>query len=435
MMLSVWLRARNAALQSTLLLACLVAMPSVGRAAHANAAEGIADVWAMVLEQDQPLRALAMAERLADRRAISRPQLLQVQALVGAMRDDATVASPAADAVPSRATAAQLEAIPAIDWIVERARSTRIVLVNESHRDQRHRAFAFLLARALRKVGYTHFGAETFAPGVRSSMRDGAPDGETGVYTADPVFADLVRGAYAMGFELFPYEQRPDQRIPSAGVGLLDVAAREEAQARNIREILEEDPEAKVFVLAGAGHVREEPDEEGTAWMASRLKAAGFDPLTIDQVAGTPRQAPEADPPLYAALAVSMALPGPSVLVDGSGVQSHHGFDVVVFHPREQSVAGRPDWLGMDGMRRPERLPVRAKPWRTLVRAFLEGEPAGSIPLDQVIVAPGRTHATLVLPAGDYRIERQFESGESTVIGHLRDGDYSEVKLTTGNGD
>src|SRR3546814_9585648 len=64
----------------------------------------------------------------------------------------------------------------------------------------RQRAFSLLLARALRGAGFNYFGAETFAPKLADSMRDGAPDLATGIYTVEPLYADLARQAAAMGF-------------------------------------------------------------------------------------------------------------------------------------------------------------------------------------------------------------------------------------------
>ncbi len=82
---------------------------------------------------------------------------------------------------------------PAIAAVVAAAQNRRIVMLNENHISQRQRAFAFDLAAALRKAGFTHFGAETFQPEIEENMRDGVPKLSSGTHTMDPVFGDLTR--------------------------------------------------------------------------------------------------------------------------------------------------------------------------------------------------------------------------------------------------
>src|SRR3546814_4385438 len=103
-------------------------------------------------------------------------------------------------------------------------------------------------------------------------MRDGAPDLATGIYTVEPLYADLARQAAAMGFTLFDYEQRQNQEPPTGADSKQRTASREQAQADNIARVLADNPHARMLIHVGSGHGSEIPAGDGIAWMALRLK-------------------------------------------------------------------------------------------------------------------------------------------------------------------
>ena len=118
----------------------------------------------------------------------------------------------------------------------------------------------------------------------------GYPTRMTGYYTSEPVYGDLVRTAFKLGYRVVPYEwageYTPDNR--------------ERGQARNLVErILKDNPKAKILVHAGYDHIDETGELVGAKTMAQRLKQmTGIDPLTIDQTEMTEHSAPEYERPL-----------------------------------------------------------------------------------------------------------------------------------------
>jgi hypothetical protein len=82
------------------------------------------------------------------------------------------------------------------------------------------------------------------------------------------------------------------------------------------------------------------------------------------------------------------------------------GYDVSVFHPRTRWRDGRPDYLRMDGLRRPVAVDVdRTKiPGPVLMQARRRGEPANTVAVGQVILWPGQPTPGLLLPAGGYTV-------------------------------
>lgn len=307
-----------------------------------------------------------------------------------------------ADAARLRAASAQ-DALAAIRG---EAAKTRIVILNEAHHRPRDRAFALEVARTLRPLGYTILAAEAFAnaDGERESPitqleRDGYPRRHTGYYLNDPVFADFIRQALALGFRPSAYEQKPSQSTPGGGI-----LEREQAQAENIAGILAGNPTAKIFIYVGFSHVMEAPvdGDKANEWMAARLKKmSGVDPLTIDQAnlgeASMKRWGREAQ------ALVAPRIRKASVLRLGGGfanVGEHaHAVDLQVFQPSTHLVHGRPSWLGQLD-RTPRAVPSSLLPseGRRLVQAFLANEGEGAIPIDQVLVEAGKPVPRLMLP-------------------------------------
>lgn len=317
----------------------------------------------------------------------------------------------------------------AIEAIVEAARGTRIVILNEAHNVSGHRAFAARVMRALRPLGYDWFAAETFTspqpePHVRiSSYVRGAPFlSSYGYYTHDPVFAEMVREAARLGYRFADYEQRFDQNAPDDADGALRIAAREEAQADNlIANILSGHPEARVFVFVGYSHALEKPGRGGT-WFAARLKAkTGIDPLTIEQSMNWPAIASENDAPHVAAVLDRFAPDRPIVVSRAGEIVASPAYvgkmDLSVFHPRMAPVAGRPGWLAADSERRRVAISVPPLDELALVQALPLQEGTAGPPADHYLLAPGAAEATFFLHPGRYFFRQETAVGIRPAFG------------------
>lgn len=319
----------------------------------------------------------------------------------------------------------------AIEAIVEAARDTRIVILNEAHNVSGHRAFAAQVIRALRPLGYDWFAAETFTPPqpepyVRvSSYAKGAPFlTRYGYYTHDPVFAETVREAAQLGYRFADYEQRFDQRAPDGADGEVQIAMREEAQADNlIANILSAHPEARIFVFVGYSHAMEKPGRGGT-WFAARLKAkTGIDPLTIEQSMNWPATTPANDAPHVAAVLERFAPEKPIVAAKGGESVAGSAYvgkmDLSVFHPRRATVAGRPGWLAADPERRRVAIPVPALDEQVLIQALPLQEGTAGPPSDHYLLPPGATEATFFLRPGRYFFRQETAAGLRPAFGVL----------------
>ena len=211
----------------------------------------------------KPLREL-LAQLLANRSAVA-GRYREAEAL--GMSRAYKVQAP----LPSNMTT-----IPAAPAIVEVAKSHRVVMLNEAHTIARTRLLTYELLAPLRKAGFTHLALETLTSTDPVATR-GYPIHETGYYTTEPVFGEIIRQALALGYVLVPYEYRGDERGQQA---------RETGQAANLAALLREKPDARVLVHAGHGHI--DKDSLRTAGDAKSMAAeltrlTGIQPLSIQQ--------------------------------------------------------------------------------------------------------------------------------------------------------
>lgn len=314
----------------------------------------------------------------------------------------------------------------AVSAIAAAAADAQVVILNEAHNVSGHRAFAAKVLRALRPLGFDIFAAETFiapqeepAASIRTFSAGGLFHSGFGYYTLDPVFAEVVREAAELGYQMVDYEQRPNQRL--TGSPDERIAAREEAQADNLIEaVLSRRPDARIFVLCGFSHAMEVAGRGGL-WFAARLKAkTGLDPLTIEQSLNWPATQPQYDRPHVSAVLERFAPRNP-IVVTNSGVMTaspaYEGkMDMSVFHPRLPPVEGRPGWLAGDPRRRQVNVDLPLGDGLRLLQAFHLAEGSGSIPADQVLVQQGISRATLFLRAGAYALRMEAIDGVQPVF-------------------
>lgn len=310
-------------------------------------------------------------------------------------------------------------AADAIAAIVERARTTRIVILNETHDNPRDRAFVLAVAEALRPLGYSVYAAEALAnwgSGEQVAARAAAlaergyPLRGDGWYLTEPAFGSLVRGVLALGYRPQSYEYSPpaDQATRLSQITMEErVALRERGQAENLaRAIAAAGPDAKFLVHVGYTHATERPMPIGSEgkqqeWMAAQLaRLTGIDPLTVDQA----DMSEFGQPGLHAALAPRLAGRPRVFLADGRPVATGpngQATDLQVVHPSITAIGGRPDWLQRTG-RQAVAIPAALLPasGRRLVQAFAEGEAADAVPVDQVLVRAGEAPPLIYVPAG-----------------------------------
>lgn len=242
----------------------------------------------------------------------------------------------------------------AIGYILAVADIRQIVMVNERHHASPDRLLTLALLEPLAKMGFRYLALETLAHEDPINER-GYPVGKSGYYTNDVVFAEVVRYAIELGYEIVAYEETPDQKRQEADRATRQVN-RDTWQARNIvSRILDEDPDAKVLVHCGYAHLQEAKHERWTPMAYVLRQLTGVDPLTIDQTRLSERSAPAFEHPVRReAIRRGWLNDGPIVLLDADGALLQAGrasIDVNVLSPSTKYANGRPLWMAMGARR------------------------------------------------------------------------------------
>ena len=301
----------------------------------------------------------------------------------------------APDDLPTPATHT---AQPAVDWIVDRAADLRVVMVNEAHHRPETRQLTLALLGPLRARGFTHLAVEALAD---PPLPKGYPTLDTGYYTREPVFAELLRSALRLGFVLVPYE-------PASTPGQTQ-QQRETGMAATLAALLRAQPDAKVLVHAGYGHIGKTAGSQpgGADPMALEfMRLSGLPILAVDQTRLTWEDGAAAD-----RLARTFDVQAPAVLVERGARSTWRGeperFDASVLLPAVDAGALRPGWLTLGGRR--QSVPLDLTPCighlPCLAEARYANEGDDAIPADQfVLLADGETDTPLYLAPGQYRL-------------------------------
>ena len=138
-----------------------------------------------------------------------------------------------------------VKAIPLSEIMDSTIANNRVIMMNERHFNPHSRAFVISWLEKCYENGYRYLAAETlFAKDSLLNERRSVLLSETGFYSDEPVYGDMLRTALNLGYTLVPYE--------GDGFGV----DREVNEAKNLVErIISQDPEAKFLLLGGFGHI------------------------------------------------------------------------------------------------------------------------------------------------------------------------------------
>ena len=161
----------------------------------------------------------------------------------------------------------------ALNYLIQKSKDERVVMLNENHFIPNHRILAEILIDSLYNYGFRYLAMEgIYESDIVLNERRFAIT-STGYYTREPMMANLIRKAIDKGYYVFGYDF------------FEDVKDREKNGAYNIiQKSIAKDSIGKVFVLAGHGHINEAETTPHREMMARMFfLQSGIDPLTIHQ--------------------------------------------------------------------------------------------------------------------------------------------------------
>lgn len=279
-----------------------------------------------------------------------------------------------------------------IEQIADLAKTHSVIIINEHHAKPQHRVFIRELAVRLKSEGFTHYAAESFAPEIHQGQ--GYPNLRRGGYFAmEPMMARSIHHLRALGYKLVAYEAQSGQFDPFDKDVMRQIDQREEAQANNLMEaVLEENPDTKIIIHVGHGHVVEFPIQApgSIPWMAARLKEkSGIDPLSISFTecrSGGPT----------AVLSTKA--------VNENGIVHPKLTDFMIGLSEPNFTRGRPNYrleMGDQFVDVPEALKPDEDP--VLIEARPPSTELGKSPVERLFLVPGED-VPLLLPPGDWSL-------------------------------
>ena len=140
----------------------------------------------------------------------------------------------------------------AIPKILKEADSQKMIMINESHYDWRHRYFVTLLLDSLYKKGYKYFCMEALQNDKKINKRK-FPTSDAGYYIKEPFMANLARTALKIGYKIIAYEDTTDNLEENLFHSSVD--KREYYQALNLYNGYKKDTSSKWLVYAGYNHI------------------------------------------------------------------------------------------------------------------------------------------------------------------------------------
>lgn len=275
-------------------------------------------------------------------------------------------------------------AAPALDAIAQLARDRRAIFFNENHNIALTRTLTVQMLPKLRELGYDTFAAETLYHDDKDLMRRGYPTPDTGFYTEEPIYSEMVRTALKLGFRVIAYESE------SMATG----DAREREQARNLieRAFDKQHKDARIVVNGGFMHIQKAGRFFDGAAMAQHFrKLSGIEPVTIEQTVLIPHDLPGGDHPVYRRIAQEVTFDAPIVFRNDAGAiwsLRPKAFDASVAFPAEVYVRNRPTWATIGDLRTPYAVvgDLCRKTWPCLIEARYDNEGDDAIPADRAIL-------------------------------------------------
>ncbi len=169
------------------------------------------------------------------------------------------------------------EANEARDFIIKylQENNPKIIAINEAHHISQHRVVMQSLLPILYEQGYKCLAVEGLRhDDILLNKRKYPKFLHSGYYLRDPEYANMIRTALEVGFELIAY----DQRGPS----------RDEKAANHIYNYMQENKTEKIVIYAGYDHIREKEINGKTSLVTYLNQYLKTDAFTISQTEKLP---------------------------------------------------------------------------------------------------------------------------------------------------
>lgn len=146
-----------------------------------------------------------------------------------------------------------------------------IILLNETHNLPYHRVLAKKILPILKKNGFNLLALETIDTMNQDIKNLGFPTQSSGYYSKELFYAEFVREAIRLGFEIIPYEPK-NQNIENQ---------RDKAMFDNIYKVIK-NKRVKLFIYAGWSHISSYENMLGFYLKEAGFKTASFNTTSFN---------------------------------------------------------------------------------------------------------------------------------------------------------
>jgi len=292
--------------------------------------------------------------------------------------------------------------------------SVKYVFFNEDHLRPQTRVTVLNSLKFLNKKGFRDLFCE--AVNGKDSLLNTRkyPVIESGWYTSEPTYGNLLREAFRLGFTILSYEDTNNAVRQNNGK-VYSASDRETEQANNILNFICEHKDAKIIVLAGHSHINENKKQ---GWMASVFKLkSGMNPLTIEQTDMTEYTDASYSNNLFKLFRSKYQNRIPVMLVNNEGKPyslKANSYDITLFPSKTNYINERPNWLiNLNGNKEYQ---IDMKFWdindTCLIQAINTNEDIEiSVPSDQILIEDIKLNYALYLRSGEYIIRKFDKNG------------------------
>ena len=303
-------------------------------------------------------------------------------------------------------------------YVIDKAKDSPCIFLNDSKFHPQTRIFCKSLLQDLYNQGYRHIGIEAFTNKTEIQRGITCPSINSGKFTDEPLFGDMIREALKIGFKLFSFQPTNAEiakaknivrkNNPNASGKDLAMPASNWSKAMNINRYIKAHPNEKFLIYTNENQVSEKDIFGFNTLVQWFKKITSIDPFTVEQALMN-EACPVNEHKFYKYAQVSE----PSIflkyktpfIAERNEVESP--YDIQVFHPRTQYIQNRPDWLRMKGNRKPYKVnPDQYEMnYPLLAYAIKKGEdPQIAVPMDIVEFESNRIEMPLLLPPGSYQL-------------------------------
>lgn len=238
-------------------------------------------------------------------------------------------------------------AVDAANYIVDTYGHERLILFNEAHSRGQHRAFLRSMLPAFYQKGFRYLALETIDHKDSLLMQRGFPTQKSGFYVKEPAFGQLVRDAISLGFNIVAYETTAGF---DPNVSALEQRNRRELdQADNLLKVFSLDPNAKILVWAGHGHIHKKSDTEWKFMAEHLCKRLAHDVPSIECTMMQEGAEKRNEAKMYQFATDSFKQARPFILLHSDkpyvAPQLAEKVNLNVFFPRTDLTEGYPDWM------------------------------------------------------------------------------------------